>query len=741
MQLIRLKLRAVSEEGFLVTLTCDLQGRLAPRDRASTALRDRLEVDGFLPNLSLELREAFQQWQINYRQLDAIRQCFIIPKKDNSSFRLTPKSATIFSRIEAVDRLKKELNNWLNSYHSEWQKIREALIALADRLHQEHSSDIQLILDTTEANLCRLPWQEWDLLTQYYPHTEIALVTANNTAATVNTVSRDSIDSNTNKIRILAVFGNDYNLNTNSDLEIIDRLKQKNAEVVFLDRPSLKDLCQTLWDDRGYHIFIFIGHSSSREDGKIGWIQVNENESLTIESFKNALKQAINKGLQLAIFNSCDGLGLASQLAELNLPQSIVMREPIPDEVAIEFLAYFFQAFTTNNSLFTSLHIAKKRLEPFQTKYPGSTWLPILCLQPSTKVLNWQEITNNNYTSIEPKKLTRSTSKFATVILGILFSFIIGISSQYFTPSLARIILPNNHSSLSSIQNLPQGTWQYGGSTTWQPIRNSIDQKINQKYSKFQLIYTEHPILPSGSGTGIKMLLDGQISFVQSSRSIVDNEYKIARQRGLILKQIPIAIDSLAVAVSPSLKIKGLTIKQLKNIYNGRLTNWQQLGGEDIPIIPYARSLESGTTEFFQQNILGNQSFSDRVIFVDNKNQIFENLNQPEYRGGIYFASATEIVSNCQLKSLPISRRSTNLFISPYRGELNPPEKCQKQPNRLNLEAIENGDYPLTRRLFIITSANNYIEVKIGESYANLLLTDEGQELIKKAGFIPLKSF
>jgi phosphate transport system substrate-binding protein len=237
------------------------------------------------------------------------------------------------------------------------------------------------------------------------------------------------------------------------------------------------------------------------------------------------------------------------------------------------------------------------------------------------------------------------------------------------------------------------------------------------------------------------MLLEDRISFVQSSRPIADYEYKIARQRGLILKQIPIAIDALAVAVSPDLNIKHLTIQQLKNIYSGRVTNWQELGGEDLPIVPFARPLRSGTTEFFQENILGDRTFSDRVIFIDNKKQILKDFDLPENKGGIYFASAREIIGNCQLKPLPISRRSIDTFVSPYRDELASPEKCQQQLDRLNLEAIESGDYPLTRRLFVITSVSNYVEVRVGESYANLLLTDEGQRTIEKLGFIPLKTF
>jgi hypothetical protein len=83
----------------------------------------------------------------------------------------------------------------------------------------------------------------------------------------------------------------------------------------------------------------FAGHSET--DNNQGKIWINKTQYLTIEDLKYGLRKAIRSGLQLAIFNSCDGLGLGFDLAELNIPQIIVMREPIPDAVAQEFLKYF----------------------------------------------------------------------------------------------------------------------------------------------------------------------------------------------------------------------------------------------------------------------------------------------------------------------------------------------------------------------------------------------------------------
>ncbi|MFM7354496.1 MAG: phosphate ABC transporter substrate-binding protein, partial [Microcystis aeruginosa] len=59
--------------------------------------------------------------------------------------------------------------------------------------------------------------------------------------------------------------------------------------------------------------------------------------------------------------------------------------------------------------------------------------------------------------------------------------------------------------------------------------------------------------------------------------------------------------------------------------------------------------------------------------------------------------------------------------------------------NQLNELAFQKGEYPITRRLFVIIKQNGQLDEQAGEAYANLLLTDQGQELIKKAGFVPLR--
>jgi ABC-type phosphate transport system substrate-binding protein len=719
MHVVKLKFRQISEEGFFVTLTQD---------------RDRVEIEGFLSFVPDRLQLALQQWQSIYRSLNRSRSLLSL----EAEFRILPRSSQNVSYWEYTNLVKLQLNSWLNSKNPEWQAIREGLIAIANQLHQENDREVQIIIDTQNIELRRLPWQEWDLVEKYYPHSEIAF-----TSLKLNQVpvKKNTFHLDDDKVKILVVVGKSEGINTKSDLEVIRQLEEKGATVTCLLQPSLKDFCEALWQECGYDIFIFTGHSSSQEDGQIGWIEINDRENIAIAQFKDAFKQAIDRGLQLAIFNSCDGLGLANQLADLNLPQSIVMREPIPDEVAIEFLKYLFQEFTNHKSLLASIHTAKKRLESFQSRYPGIVWLPVLCLKPSVDFLYWQKIRQPS--QLQPKdpkppKTSIAIKRIGVILITSILSFSLGFGIPLVLPLLSATNSTSSYSTIASINNIPAGIWQYGGSITWEPIRQLVDRQIIKEHPEFKLLYTPHPSLPPGSGTGIKMLLEGQLSFVQSSRPLEDKEYKMALQRGIMLKQVPVAIDSIAFAVNPELNIKGLNLRQIRDIYTGKITNWNQIGGDDLNILPYARPLESGTTEFFQENILDRKKFSDRVIFVENNKSAIEQLSNLTNLGAIYFASATEIVGECKLKPVPISRYSKTVFTAPYESELIQTDKCARQEN---FSAFQNGDYPLTRRLFAIVTQNGQLDERVGEAYANLLFTDEGQKLIKKAGFLPMRAF
>ncbi len=289
----------------------------------------------------------------------------------------------------------------------------------------------------------------------------------------------------------------------------------------------------------------------------------------------------------------------------------------------------------------------------------------------------------------------------------------------------------------TSVQDVPTGLFNYGGSTSWAPIRLVVDPAIQAARPELRLRYVEPSNASPGSGTGIQSLIDGQLAFAQSSRPVLDQELSRAQQRGFSLKQIPVAIDGLAVAVNPNLNISGLTIDQLKSIYTGKINNWSQVGGPNIPIKPYSRRIaDGGTVELFVQDILGGQPFSSNVEFISTTTQALQKLAGSP--GSIYYASAPEVIPQCSIKALPLGR-TQGQYISPYQEPSVLPSECPGKRNKLNIEAFQSGKYPITRNLFVVVKQNGQTEQQAGVAYANLLLTEQGQELISQAGFVKIR--
>ncbi|WP_421657194.1 PstS family phosphate ABC transporter substrate-binding protein [Leptothermofonsia sp. ETS-13] len=289
----------------------------------------------------------------------------------------------------------------------------------------------------------------------------------------------------------------------------------------------------------------------------------------------------------------------------------------------------------------------------------------------------------------------------------------------------------------SEVQNVPSGVFNYGGSTSWAPIRLVADSELQAARPEFRLRYVEPVGSAPGSGTGIRMLIRDQLAFAQSSRPILDSEFQQAEQRGYKLKQVPVAIDGLAVAVNLSLNIPGLTLDQLRAIYTSQVTNWQEVGGPNLLIKPFTRPVTAGgTVELFVEDVLRGSPFGKTVRTVSTTTDALRELAKSP--GGIYFASATEVVPQCTVKPLPMGRRPGE-WVPPYQEPLIAPAQCPSQRNQLNLVGFQSGQYPLTRNLYVVIKQNGRVEEQAGEAYANLLLTGQGQEAIAKAGFVKVR--
>ncbi|WP_210407393.1 CHAT domain-containing protein, partial [Hydrocoleum sp. CS-953] len=334
-----------------------------------------------------EIPQLYQNWSQKYKQLRQLyRNLGLLPrikmkKEQTTNFSKKDMEKEAQKIIIQIRELEKELqpllNNWLNT--SDFNRIEKEL-----RTKFNPSDKVRLIIQSEDVLMQHIPWHLWNFLSNYqFAETAIVLPEANRV---------EKLNIAREKIRILAIFGDDKGLNIEADKKYLESLPKEVVKTVSLVKPNPQELDQKLWDEKGWDIICFSGHSESEADLSTGYFYLDNHIKMTIEELENALTAAIKKGLQLAIFNSCDGLGLAQQLARLHIPAIIVMREPVADLVAQEFLKHFLQLFSSGKSLSISVRQAREKLEYLEDKFPGATWLPVICQNSAEIPPTWQSL-------------------------------------------------------------------------------------------------------------------------------------------------------------------------------------------------------------------------------------------------------------------------------------------------------------------------------------------------------------
>jgi len=341
-----------------------------------------MNFTGSLPVIpELKLPETYAGWQFLYRDL---YQRFNWRVRGNE-FEIDETDTTNIAYTDfgqLCQQLKTEINQLLDS--RQFRRIDQQL-----RSQLQVDEEIQVVIKTNNELLQRLPWHLWNFFNDY-PQAEIAL-----SSLEYRRPTKSLPKTPRDKVRILAIcgnpesrdsFGNLVKANIHEDLVSLRELP--DAELTVLVEPRLEELNKYLWEF-SWDILFFAGHSSSQEKGRI---KLNKTDYLTIDQLNYGLRQAITQGLQLAIFNSCDSLGLARDLASLHIPQVIVMREPVPDRVAQEFLKHFLKAFAGGKSLSSAVREARERLQDLEAEFHCATWLPVIYLNPAVAPPTWQDL-------------------------------------------------------------------------------------------------------------------------------------------------------------------------------------------------------------------------------------------------------------------------------------------------------------------------------------------------------------
>ncbi len=339
----------------------------------------------YLPTLTT-LYQTWQQAYLNFYQ-SAIR-----ARVGKSGTLATPAIDWRAKLVQAEAKLLAEFHLWLNQ--ASLLELRRE-IARAAQTTEVAVVDVFLTCDTTE--LERLPWEAWE------PGTEFA---ARNTIRIARTPARIRADrpqrQRQGKMRILAILGDDTGLNFQADQAAVRSLSHL-ADIHFIgwqqgsSSVDLKETIRhTIADQQGWDVLFFAGHSNETVLTG-GELAIAPNESIFLSEITPQLVLAKERGLQFAIFNSCRGLSLAQTLIDLGLNQVAVMREPIHNQVAQEFLVRFVQSLAAfkdgHEALLDACNYLK--LEKNLT-YPSAYLIPSLFRHPDSvpfqlKPFGWQE--------------------------------------------------------------------------------------------------------------------------------------------------------------------------------------------------------------------------------------------------------------------------------------------------------------------------------------------------------------
>ncbi|HEY9642153.1 MAG TPA: hypothetical protein V6C57_16825, partial [Coleofasciculaceae cyanobacterium] len=294
--------------------------------------------------------------------------------------------------VRAEAELMSEFHQWLGQ--GELLKIRTE-IARAGRQAAEQNAAGQTAGDTAGAlvfltchplALAKFPWEAWEIGAEF----GVSGIRWVRTPSNIHQELPTDLRQRQGRPRVLLILGDDTGLNFQADrqaVQSIDRL----ADVQFVGwqrgQNSLEvktTIAQAIADEQGWDILLFAGHSNESQTGG-GELGIAPGVSMYIREIEAQLKLARDRGLQFALFNSCEGLNIAESLIDrVGLSQVAIMREPIHNRVAQEFLTEFLHHLGRYQDVQASLLAACQllKLNKIHT-YPSAYLIPSLFCHPS----------------------------------------------------------------------------------------------------------------------------------------------------------------------------------------------------------------------------------------------------------------------------------------------------------------------------------------------------------------------
>ena len=219
-----------------------------------------------------------------------------------------------------------------------------------------------------------------------------------------------------------------------------------------------------------------------------------------------------------------------------------------------------------------------------------------------------------------------------------------------------------------------------------------------------------------GSGTGIAALINGTTDICSSSRPMKPAEVVQMKEKyGRDPIEIRVARDGISIYVHKDNPISKITMKQLKEIFTGKIINWKQLGGPDHSIILYSRENNSGTYEFFKEHVLSKKDFAPTAQHMPGTSAVVGAVAMDKW--GIGYGGAAYTIG---VKEVPVALDESKQYYNP------------------NEDNILSGKYPISRFLFFYLKDKPQGQMK---EFIDWVIGKGGQKVVNDVGYFPSMKF
>lgn len=241
-----------------------------------------------------------------------------------------------------------------------------------------------------------------------------------------------------------------------------------------------------------------------------------------------------------------------------------------------------------------------------------------------------------------------------------------------------------------------QATVSTDGSTSMEKVIGYLSEAYMDENKNVKVTYN-----PTGSGSGIQAVSEGRCDIGLSSRDLKDDE----KQK---LDGTVVAIDGIAIIVNTENSVENLTVEQIGKIYTGEISNWNQVGGEDKPIVPIGREAASGTRDGFE-SITGTKDKCKYSQELTSTGDVIQTVSgNPNAIGYASLAAVKDTIKVLSVEGVKPSK-----------------------------ETIQDKTYKIQRNFVLVTRKGTALSAD-AQKFFDFATSSAADSLIEKAGAIPV---